>query len=149
MRYTILALFSVLILAACGKDNDVKVVDAYAFETPRTMPTAAVFMTIRNDSDMLDQLIDFKIDNVGRTELHIMEMTNDIMKMRRVDRFDIQAGESFALTPSGPHIMVFDMSEGFTTGKNVKATAVFEKAGEIPVNIDVRTRDPQSSGHNH
>jgi len=153
MRYILFAFFSVFLVFAVHEvkaDGGIDVTDAYAFETPDTMPTAAIFMTIKNNGNQDDQLVDFQIDHdVNRVELHVTEMANDIMKMRRVDHFDIPVGQEFSLHPSGSHIMVFGLQSGFVEGQSIKATARFAISGEVPVMIDVRARMAHSLGHHH
>ena len=117
-----------------------EVTNAYMPATPATFPAAAVFMTIHNDSDTDDRMIDFKTGRAERAELHTMSMEGDIMKMRRVDGYEIPAGETHVLKPMADHVMVFGMSSDFVAGETVDAVALFEKAGEVPVTITVKDK---------
>lgn len=139
-----------MLIAACGeKGNAIDVTDAYAFETPATMPAAAVFMRIENNTQENERLLSFTTDKAQRGELHTMETLNDIMRMRRVDEYKIAAGKSFDLTPSGAHIMLFDLTGDLTAGETIFAVATFENAGEIPVRITIRKRGDSVAAHKH
>lgn len=140
--------FTLLLTACIPSSKDMTVKNAYMYATPQTFPAVAVFMDVENNSGANDRLIDFKMDNVGRTEIHTMEMVNDIMKMRRVDGFDVLHGDSLVLKPMGKHLMGFDMTSDFNEGDVVNGIAVFEKYGEVPVTITVKNRS-QMKGHSH
>lgn len=138
-------------LFACEFADNVTVTDAYMVETPQTFPAAAIFMTVSNRTGDDDRMIDFKTNRAGRVEFHTMEMVNDIMRMRRVDDYVFPSNWDntvYLLSPGGDHIMVFDMTSDFTAGENFQAVAIFEKSGEVPVTITVRTREEMSK-HMH
>ena len=102
-----------LLLAGCIPSSDkVEINDAYMFVTPKIFPAAAIFMTISNGTGESDRLIDFKTNRAGRAELHTMTTENDVMKMRRVEGYDLPSSEDntvYTLSPMGNHIMVFDI----------------------------------------
>jgi copper(I)-binding protein len=130
-----------LLLAGCLPQKEgIHVTDAYMFATPKTFPAAAIFMTLENHTDMNDRMVGFETNRAGRTELHTMALVNDIMRMRQVPHYDIPAGETHTLKPMDDHIMVFDMPSDFVTGETFEGTAIFEKAGEVPVTITVHDR---------
>lgn len=152
MKYTlpiILCFVAVIGIVACQKSDTLSITDAYMYETSTDMPAAAVFMTIENNSSQNAHMTGFVMDNVARTELHTMEMTNDVMKMRRVDRYNIPSDESFELKPNGAHIMAFGLTANVTEDQTLQGTAVFEKGKRIPVTITVKSRTSDMSGHNH
>ncbi len=145
----ILILTSLLFITACIPfSNEITINDAYMFATPKTFPAAAIFMTIKNNTKIGDSMIDFKTDRAGRIELHTMAMENDVMRMRRVDGYDIPAGGSHKLKHMADHVMVFDMPSDFVAGEEFQGIAIFEKAGEIPLTITVKSRTEMQS-HTH
>ena len=135
-------------------DDDAGVIhvsNVYMFETAATMPAAAVFLTLMNHGNNDDRMIDFKIDGVEKVELHTMSMDNDVMKMRRVDGYDVAAGGTHELKPMGDHIMVFGLKNDVKSGDELSAIATFEKAGNVPVSIHVKARGKaqKESHHDH
>lgn len=137
----LLALFIPLALGGCfDLPNTMDVSDVYMMETPKTFPAGAIFMTVKNNTNTDDRIIDFKMTRAGRVELHTMATVNDIMKMRRVDGYNIASGDTHVLKPMADHVMVFDFENNFVEGERFPAILVFENAGEIPVTVDVRAR---------
>jgi copper(I)-binding protein len=135
-------------LAGCFPQvNTIEISDAYMFATPKKFPAAAIFMNVSNNTDVDDRVIGFKTDRAGRAELHTMETKNDIMKMRRVDGYDIASGDTHTLKPMADHIMVFDMVSDFVTGETFDGVVVFERAGEVPVTIHVQSRKSMMAHH--
>jgi copper(I)-binding protein len=140
MKY--ITLTFILILSACLPQKDgMHVTDAYMFATPKTFPAAAIFMTLENHTAMDDRMIDFRTDRAGRVELHTMALVNDIMRMRQVPHYDVRAGQNHILKPMADHVMVFEMPSDFIEGETFEGTAIFEKSGEVPVTIIVKSRE--------
>ena len=148
MKTLILAL--TLFITACNPfSNEMVIKHAHMIETPKTFPAAAIFMTIKNNTNTDDRMIDFKTDRAGRVELHTMAMENDIMRMRRVEGYDIPSGDKHTLKHMADHIMLFDMPSDFIEGEKFQGTAFFEKSGEVPVTITVKSRDKMHNHHDH
>ncbi len=144
----IIALCGVVVLAGCfPQANTVEISDAYMFATPQKFPAAAIFMNIENNTNHNDRMIGFKTDRASRAELHTMETKNDIMKMRRVDGYDIASGDTHTLKPMADHIMMFDMVSDFTAGEVFNGAVVFDNAGEVPVTIMVHPRKSMMKHH--
>ena len=150
MKYmmTIMAM-ATLALTGCSKKSGIAIEDVYAYATPQ-MGAVAVFMTVENNTDTDDRLTGFVPESARRAELHTMSMNGDIMQMRRVEGYDIAAGETLSLDEAGNHIMIFDRTSDWNAGDTFKAVATFEKAGEVPVTIMVRDRKEATNSHqNH
>lgn len=124
--------------------HGIMVHNVYAYPTKASMPAAAIFMEIVNNSTDNDRLIAVKVDDVERAEIHTMEMDGDIMRMRKVDGLDIPAGNSLNLSPGGHHVMVFGLEEDWNAGDDEDVTLVFEKAGEVEYDMQVIARDAEA-----
>lgn len=126
----------------------IEIQEAYAYATPLKNPAAAVFMIVHNHGVDNDRLLDVKFETAGRTELHTMTMDNDIMKMRKVDGYDVGSHKTLSLNPMGHHVMVFDRQSDWNEGDVIQAKAVFENAGvvTIPVKIVARGAKPSTQG---
>jgi len=101
---------------------------------------AAAYMEITNAGDAPDRLVAARSPDFGRVELHRSVMEEGIMKMRPVEGIDIPPGGSAALAPGGYHAMLFEARGQFAVGESYPLTLVFEKAGEITVEVSVETR---------
>jgi copper(I)-binding protein len=97
---------------------------------------AAVFLTIRNRGDAADSLIAASSPIAEKVELHTHRMEDGIMRMRRIERIDVGAGETVELAPGGLHIMMFGLTEKPEKESLRPLTLTFERAG--PVDVMVR-----------
>lgn len=125
---------------------DIVISDAYARGALRN---GAAFMSIENTGPEGDHLIDARSDIAARVELHThIDAGNGVMQMRHVpDGWVIPAGETHMLMRGGDHVMFMGLAAPFTDGEMVTVTLVFEKAGEITIEVPVdSTRDPMGQG---
>lgn len=105
-------------------------------------PVTAAYLTICNGGSENDALVGVAYDGAKATEIHLSEMTDDVMSMRRINEFSLPAGEVRALAPGGAHIMIMGVSEAIEAGGTVSLTLEFEQAP--PQTIDFEARAPES-----
>jgi copper(I)-binding protein len=71
-------------------------------------------------------------------EIHEMKMVDGVMKMRALGAgLALEPGQTVELRPGGYHVMFVDLKKPIVKEKPVKATLVFEKAGEVEVEFAV------------
>jgi copper(I)-binding protein len=107
--------------------------------TPGGADVGAGYLVITNKGTQSDRLLSFTTDLAGQPEIH--EMTNEggVMKMRALAKgLEIPAGASIKLEPGGYHLMLLKLKKPLTQGQRYKATLVFEKAGPVDVEFEVR-----------
>ena len=79
--------------------------------TVGSMSSSAAYVSIMNHGKMADRLLDATSNLARKTELHLMEMDNGVMKMRPVeDGIDIPAGKTIHLAPGGYHVMLIGLN---------------------------------------
>lgn len=106
------ALMGVLALSlnGCGpKKNDVQIAGAHAFATAQGQANGAVFLTIINPTQKALSITGASTDVAERAELHTMSMDGDVMKMRKVETFEVPAQGEITLAPMGDHIMLMGL----------------------------------------
>lgn len=103
-----------------------------------TSENGAVYMTIRNMTDVEDKLVKAESDIAEAIELHAVEDNNGVMEMRPVPQLDIPAGGEVELRPGGFHVMLIGLNQELTPGSLIDVTLQFEQAGEIAVQAEVR-----------
>ena len=74
--------------------------------------------------------------------------------LKRGEKFsiiEIKAGESVELKPGSLHAMFVGVKEPLETGRSIKGTLTFEKAGTVEIEYAVRPIGPSaaSGGHTH
>lgn len=105
--------------------------------SPGMATTGAGFMTIRSIG-AADRLVAFHTPACTRPELHTHINDNGIMRMRQVEAIDVPAGGVTELKSGGLHLMLIDLVAPLKEGDLVPVTLVFEKAGEVSVELPVK-----------
>lgn len=123
--------------------------------TPAGAQVAAGYVVVTNKGLSAERLLSFKTDLSDQPEVH--EMTNEggVMKMRPLAKgLVIPAGATVKLEPGGYHLMLLKLKRPLAAGERYKAVLVFEKAGPVEVEFEVRAMGagPQKGhggAHNH
>lgn len=138
--------FSDPVLAA-----DIEIEAPYARSASVSAKSGAAFMVIRNTGDEDDHLVSARSPAAARVELHTHdEDENGVMRMRHVEEgFTLPAGGEIVMRRGGRHVMFMGLTETFEQGRMIPLTLVFERAGnmeiELPVDLD---REPRpGDGH--
>jgi copper(I)-binding protein len=106
-------------------------------------------MMIENIGDADDRLIGATSPAAQMVQLHTHREEGGVMKMVHVeDGFEVPAGETLMLQRGGNHVMFMGLTESFEQGKVIPLTLIFEKSGEITVDVPVDlNRKPEGHGH--
>ena len=128
--------------------------DSYARSTGPLAKAGAAYMKIMNHSKEDDRLISVYSDIAKKTELHThLKSDNGVMKMMRIDKgIEIGAMKEHSLVRGGEHIMFMGLKEPFENGKIIPVTLLFEKAGEVNIEVVVdqkRKEKKHSQSHTH
>jgi hypothetical protein len=99
---------------------------------------SAAYMTIRNAGANVDRLILAESDVAQAVELHIGEMVDGVMSMRKVEGIEVPAGGTAELAPGGLHIMLINLTRELNPGDMVNLRLTFENAGVREVQATVR-----------
>ena len=153
MRPTSLLVASLTVLAiATAHARDYKagaldVADPWSRATPKGASVAAGYMKISNSSSAPDRLISGSSEAASTFEVHEMTMENGVAKMRPVKGgLEIKPGETVELKPGSFHVMFVGLKKPLANGDHIKATLVFEKAGTVNVEYDVRAMGATPAG---
>lgn len=125
--------------------GDLEIIHPRAFETAATAKAGGGYVTIANNGDTDDALIDVKA-GFPKVQIHESYEEDGVHKMQHVEAIAIPAGETVELAPGGYHVMFMGLSEPFTVGQEVPVTLVFEKAGEVEVMFTIEERG-ETVGH--
>ncbi len=120
---------------ASAQTGQIAVDHAWARATPGKSDIGAAYVTIH--SPTADRLVAASTPVAKKAELHTMEMSGMVMKMRPIAGIDIPAGQSVSLAPGGMHIMLMGLKQPLKAGQSFPLTLTFEKAGARTVNVAV------------
>ncbi|HIP53735.1 MAG TPA: copper chaperone PCu(A)C [Chromatiales bacterium] len=143
-RYGLVMAAATLFLSACATvtagtaADDVVVSDTYARAVPPGQPNSASFLTLTNNGEKAHALVAAKSPVSKVVELHTHTMEGGMMRMRRVEKIDLPAGQATKLQPGGLHIMLIGLHQQLKEGDKVPLTLVFEDGSETDVTAPVR-----------
>ena len=118
--------------------GDLTISGAY---TRAMLPQAKVaggYLVIENKGATPDRLLGGATEAAKTVQIHQMKMEGEMMKMSQVEGgLEIPAGSSVELTPGGYHVMMMGVGTPFKEGECLQLTLKFEKAGDVPVVLNV------------
>ena len=128
------AVFMGLMMLSPAMASDL-MIEALQFRaTIGSMPSSAAYLSITNQGAMADRLLAVESSLAHKTELHTMDVTNGVMKMRQIDDgIAIPSGKTIQLAPGGFHVMLIGLKAPLNADENYQVTLVFEKAGKVKV----------------
>ena len=115
--------------------------------TPPGAEVAAGYLEIRNSGRETDRLIGASTPAAERVELHVATREGGVMKMREVASFEVPARKRFVLSPSGAHLMIVGLRKPFVKGQRILLTLRFERAGGVPVELEVQAGGSKKPHH--
>lgn len=111
------------------------------------------YLSLHNAGKTSDRLLGASSPAAERVELHRMAMEGDVMRMRPVESIELPPGGRVELKPGGLHLMLMGLKQPLQAGQAVPLTLRFEKAGEVPVRLQVQApgapAEPQAGGQGH
>tara|TARA_R110002126_G_C10308751_1_gene487805 strand:+ start:259 stop:780 length:522 start_codon:yes stop_codon:yes gene_type:complete len=138
------------LLSTAAFADGILVQDPYVRVSRPNAPTAAAFMTLVNESDSDDRLIEARSEIAKKVELHThVDLGDGVMAMTQIEGgIPLAAGHTHALARGGDHVMMMGLNQPLAQGDEVTVTLVFEKAGEVEVTIPVdNERKAEGAGH--
>ena len=116
----------------------ITVTGAFMRATPKGAQSAGAYFVISNSGAAADSFTGANSGAAPDITLHSMKMNGNIMEMAPVDGpLEIPAGGSVPLAPSGYHLMLTGMPQGFAQGQCVQMVLHFAKAGDLPIELNV------------
>ena len=123
--------------ALAAAASAIQVMQPKAFATPPGAPTALVLLSLHNTGASADVLLGAKTPLAGKVELHGTSMAGGMMRMRPLDRVPVPVGALVEFKSGGNHLMLVGLPRPLTAGMVIPLTLVFQKAGEVKVNVPV------------
>ena len=127
----------------------VKADGAFARAVPPGQPNSAAFVTLTNTDDGDHALVAAETNAAEVVELHTHTMEDGMMKMRRVDKIGLPAGETVKLQPGGLHIMLIGLEHQLEPGEELAITLIFEDDGRAALTAPVKKVQHTMNHHHH
>ncbi len=140
-----LFIFVAFVLGACSSPAasgpQITVEGVWGRNSPKIATAGAFYMIIKNSGSEADKLISASSEACGTVELHESYMLEDgAMGMRPVTggSIEIPAGGMVELKVGGLHVMCLDKTTEFALGDTYPLQLVFEKSGEMAVDVKIQ-----------
>lgn len=137
----VLALLSLALLAACtpkpAAPPTVAVADAWCRPAPAGALAGACYLTLTASAD--DRLVGVETPLADRAEIHTMDMTGGVMRMRKLeDGLALPTATAVALKPGAEHLMLIAPKQQLAEGGSVPLTLNFAKAPAQTIDAAIR-----------
>ncbi|SCZ59353.1 copper chaperone PCu(A)C [Thiohalomonas denitrificans] len=116
----------------------VMVEDPYVRAVPAGQPNSAAFMTLANHSDEDVAIINGSSPVANVVELHTHVHEGGMMKMRQIDKIDVDANGSTELKPGGLHVMLIGLKQELHEGDHVSVTLEFNDGSSKTIDAPVK-----------
>lgn len=110
----------------------------YARAVPPGQPNSAIFMQLQNKDSKAHALVKASSSASEVVELHTHLNEGGVMKMRKVEKIDLPAGETVALKPGSFHIMLIGLKKPLKAGESVDLTLTFEDGTTLATSAPVK-----------
>ena len=106
-------LFSLLFISIKVEANYEKLAlhGGYTFETSQEQKATAVYLSFFNNSEKEIEIESFSTDVANSVEMHDIKITDDIVKMFKVENIEIDSKSELFLQPGGRHLMLFGLKK--------------------------------------
>ena len=104
----------------------------YTFETSQEQRATAVYLSFFNNSENEIEIESFSTDIANSVEMHDVKITDDVVKMFKVESVEINSKSELFLQPGGRHLMLFGLKkklndkESFVLKVHLKNKVVLE-----------------------
>lgn len=116
----------------------VSVREAWSRATPGGAKVGVGYVVIENRGSAPQRLTGARSDVSDKTELHESSESGGVARMTPIPELVVPPGGSVTFAPGGRHVMFMDLKRPLRQGERIGATLVFEPAGAIPVEFEVR-----------
>jgi len=148
-RFLALVVAALAVLAACSSPESIapssspattiSISGAWIQVSGGPQLPAAGYLTIVNNGPAADALEAASSPDAASVEVHETSMDSaGMMGMAPVARLSCPVGATVALAPGGYHLMIMGLTRTLKAGDRLELDLVFERAGRIAVQAEVR-----------
>ena len=135
---TMIMFFAFATLVTNSYASNISVMHPHVRAVPEGQPNSAAFMVLKNDTDQNRALVNARSNISKAVELHTHKKEGGMMRMRRVDKIDIDANSKTVLKPGGLHIMFIGLKHQLNKGDKVNLELIFDNGETVKLSIPVK-----------
>jgi len=137
-RVALAALLALSVLGPGWARADVTVSNAWVRGTVGPQTATGAFMDIRSTENV--RLVGVATPVAKTADVHETTMKDGVMRMRRIAKLDVGAGQTVALKPGGYHVMLQDLKRPLKSGDTVPLSLIFERADKKRVTVETKAQ---------
>jgi copper(I)-binding protein len=123
-RLAAVATVTCLALGPAAAGAGVTITNAWVRGTVAPQTATGAFMEIRSTESV--SLVGVSTPAAKSAAVHEMSMDGGVMRMRPVEKLDLEADKAVALAPGGYHLMLEGLKKPLHKGESVPLSLVFE-----------------------
>jgi len=112
--------------------------EAWVPAAPEPGHDIPLLITIKNETTAPEALMRVRCPVANFSERHTVDRGEGAPAMRSIPSIPIAAGSTLVLQPTAYHVMLLQTREPLEPGKRFTCTIVFQKAGSIETEVEVR-----------
>lgn len=134
---TVAVLLLLVVLSACGPTGTPDLSVSPAQAAVPTSGSSQIVVSITNDGDGDDELIEATTPAALGVELHVTEIEDGRATMRELETIPLPAGSTTRLRPGELHLMMVVPDETVVEGGTFELTLRFDRSDDITVPVEV------------
>tara|TARA_B100000963_G_C22546082_1_gene634500 strand:- start:456 stop:923 length:468 start_codon:yes stop_codon:yes gene_type:complete len=111
VKYLLFFLLFISINVEANQREKLALHGGYTFETNLEQKATAVYLSFFNNSDKEIEIESFSTDVANSVEMHDIKITDDVVKMFKVEDLQIKSKSELFLQPGGRHLMLFGLKK--------------------------------------
>jgi len=148
MKRSVLLSAAMLLLPFQAMASDITVEEAWVRLPPPVADTAAGYMTIRNNGEKDIEILGIETAAATNPEFHAMEMSGDMMKMKKMQKVIVPAHGGINFSPNGNHVMLIGLTAPLKAGEHIMMSMTTSEDETVMVHAEVRDmRGGHEMGH--
>ncbi|MCL1078319.1 copper chaperone PCu(A)C [Parashewanella spongiae] len=129
--------------------NDLHLIEGHVRAMPATVPNTAAYFTLENHGAAI-RLVAAETPVAKEAQLHTLLEENGIIKMRRVESYDIAEHGKLTLSQSGNHIMIIGLKKPLQLDQKIPLTLTFSDNSSMTIELLVKKMAmPHDHKHEH
>ncbi|BAM91811.1 conserved hypothetical protein [Bradyrhizobium oligotrophicum S58] len=112
--------------------------EAWVPAAPEVGRDIPLLITVKNETSAPEALLRVRCPIANFSERHTVDRGEGAPAMRSIPNIPIPAGSTLVLLPTAYHVMLLQTREPLEPGKRFTCTIVFQKAGSIETEVEVR-----------
>jgi copper(I)-binding protein len=122
--------------------GDLVVSHAWTYETAAVGHSTKVYLTIMNNGDAADRLVDARVDFAGQTVIQAQAIGADgTLGVQDVAALRIEPGQTLTLQPGAMWVELEGVQRTFKDGQHFHMDLTFETAGAVEIDVWVNEVD--------